>query len=220
MSPAESLGEQLRAVAIPRTYYKGEFLIRMGEELSSVLVIDAGRASVWVTTSDGDQMVLAVRGAGDVVGEFSVISEAPAMATVEALEPVEVCMIRADDYRAFLLERPSVMFEQLTRVVGMLRESDSRRLQLATLSLEDRVVTTLLALADSQSATGEVTVPVTQEHLARMVSATRESVARALARLRKSDAIRTERGRITVVDRESLRAALAPDETRPPTGST
>jgi CRP/FNR family cyclic AMP-dependent transcriptional regulator len=216
-----TLGEHLRAIAVPRTFHKGEYLIRMGEELSSVLVIDRGRASVWVTTVEGDEMVLAVRGAGDIVGEFSVISSAPAMATVEALEPVEVCVVRADAYREFLRAHPNVMFDQLTRVVEMLRESDSRRLQLATLSLDDRVVVTLLALADSQAPEGIVTVPVTQEHLARMVSATRESVARVLARLRKTEAIQTERGRIKIADRDALRHAL--DDGRSgsgPTGST
>ena len=139
MADSQALAERLRAIGHPRTYRKGDFLVRMGDQYRAVLVIDSGKASVRVNSAEGDEMVLAVRGPGSVVGEFSVISNAPAMATVEALEPVEVSAIGAEAYREFLFARPEVMFEQLKRVVEMLRESDSRRLQQATLSLDRRV---------------------------------------------------------------------------------
>ena len=59
------------------------------------------------------------------------------------------------------------------------------------------------------STTTELTI--TQDDLAGWIGATRESTARALARLRRSGLIETKRGRIVVVDLAGLEAAATAD---------
>ncbi len=180
-----------------------------GDRGESVIVIRAGRVKVFATSNDGHGALLAIRGPGDVLGEFSALDDGPRSASGTALERVDAQVISSVEFRRFLAEVPGAAFALLVAVVGRIRTSDRLRVELGARDTLGRVALRLLELAET---TGEevdgslrITLPLTQDDLASWVAASREAVARALASLRRRGIITTARREIRVLDLAALR---------------
>ena len=190
----------------------GATLFLEGDVGAKVVIIHTGHVKLVATSEDGHTVLLAFRGPGDVVGDFSAIDGKPRSATGIALEPVEAQVLRADEFRALLAETPGAALALLRVVIARLRYSDERRIEYGARDSLGRLALRLVELAETMgepSADGEIRVgmSLTQEDLAGWVSASREAVARGLASLRRRNLIRTGRREIVVVDLEALRAA-------------
>ena len=103
----------------------------------------------------------------------------------------------------------------LTLLVERLREADRQRVEFGSLDVPHRVARLLVDLVESGAGDSddggatEIGIHLTQEELAGMVSASRESLARALGAIRKRGLIRTGRRSIIVLDIDRLRAYAA-----------
>lgn len=93
--------ERLVAMSGELTLQPGELLIREGEIGDAMYIIVEGRLQVRKKARDGD-IVLAERGAGDVIGEMSVLDQAPRVASVLALTPVRALVIDQETFMALL----------------------------------------------------------------------------------------------------------------------
>ena len=78
-----------------RRWPAGASLFLEGESCSTVVIVMSGRVKVFSLTEHGEEIVLAVRGPGALLGELSAVDGAPRSASVSALEPV-VALVRAD----------------------------------------------------------------------------------------------------------------------------
>ena len=101
-----------------------------GDLGGTVIAIHAGRVKVFSTSDDGYGVLLAVRGPGELIGEFSAIDDGPRSASGTALERVDAQVVPADVFRRFLAETPGAGFTMLRVVVERLRDSDRQRLEL------------------------------------------------------------------------------------------
>src|SRR5262249_36259658 len=124
-------GEQdmtaLCAMGQQRVYRSGERLFDEGDESDHVILIRQGRVKISSVSPAGYEAVLAVRSAGEIVGEISVLDGRPRSASVVALDDVDGVLVSGDRFRAFLRTNPDAALELLTHVVGRLREADRRR---------------------------------------------------------------------------------------------
>jgi CRP/FNR family cyclic AMP-dependent transcriptional regulator len=64
----------------------GTVLIEEGKESGEVLIVLDGQLGIYVQSASGDQRI-AVRGAGEILGEMSFVDGRPPTATVKAEEP-------------------------------------------------------------------------------------------------------------------------------------
>jgi CRP/FNR family transcriptional regulator, cyclic AMP receptor protein len=183
--------------------------MRQHESSTSVLLIERGLARVSRSTADGDQIVLALRGRGELIGESAAIASRPRSATVVALTDIAAVVVTSRVFQAILLTQPQFSMEVLQRLVHRLDESDRRRLETGTSAVPRRVARLLLELADnhgrSTSRAGvEINRILTQEEMGHAIGATRESVVRALRVLREKHIVATSRRRIIVLRRDLL----------------
>lgn len=200
----------LAALGRPRRYPTGRVLFAEGERSKHVLLLTGGRVKVFCTTEDGREPVLGVRSEGDTVGELAAIDDGGAgrTATVMAIEPVTAQEIGGAEFRAFLAAHPAATLELLRMVVGRLRTADRRRVEFGGFETTSRLAHLLAELADEVAtgvASGGVEVTFSQEELASMVGASRESVGRALTRLRAGGLVESRRRGVVVLDVEGLR---------------
>ncbi len=195
-----------------RTFPQGAFIFREGETPGAVVVLTAGRVKVSYTTRAGEEVVLAIRGPGDVLGELSALDGSPRSATVTAFEDVEAVVIPLDVLRRTLLERPHVAVRLLQELAGRLRDADRKRVEFAAFDTQTRVVLRLLELAGAHGTgaggSRRISLPLTQEELAFWVGSSREGVAKALRKLREDGLVETGRRRITVLRVDRLRDRL------------
>lgn len=200
---------ELVAAARRRRFGRGEVLFHEGDPGDSLHLVSKGYVAIRSTTRLGDVVTLAVLGPGQTFGELALIQpDAERSASAVALEAAETLSWRrtqvdelrrsSADVDRFLVE---VLAEQVERLSELLVEA-------LHLPVEARVLRRLSALADLYDAEAEqVTVPVTQEDLASLAGTTRPTANRALKDAEDRDLIALGRGRVTIVDRESLRRA-------------
>lgn len=196
----------------PRRYRAGEPIFTVGDRGGFVVLILDGRAKIIVPSPTGSETVLGLRGPGDLIGELSAVHDEPAVrsATVVAVDPVVCRVVRNEDFRSLLAAHPSIALGLLGLVAARLRSSDRRLVEIGAYDTARRVARLLAGMAESDGrpADAGLVLPdgLTQDDLAGMVDASRESVARALATLRSLGLVSTGRRRVVVHDLPGLRA--------------
>ncbi|SHG07664.1 Crp/Fnr family transcriptional regulator [Streptoalloteichus hindustanus] len=208
--------ELLAAEGTRRLVPRATVLFRQDEESDSVLLIEHGLLRISADTVDGQNLVLALRGEGELVGEFGVITARRRSATVVAATDSVVVAVPADRFRLLLRQRPILAYDVLCLLVARVDESDRRRMEVGTCLVPQRLASLLVDLVQSRgrpTPTGGYEVAVlSQEELGSAIGATRESVSRALADLRGAGVLSTSRRRITVLRLAELaRLARNPD---------
>jgi CRP/FNR family cyclic AMP-dependent transcriptional regulator len=77
-----------------RRHDPGVVLLRQGDPATHVLALVAGRVKVLRTSSDGNVLVLAVRGPGEILGDISVLGGEDRSATVITVDQCETRLMR------------------------------------------------------------------------------------------------------------------------------
>jgi CRP/FNR family cyclic AMP-dependent transcriptional regulator len=197
----------------PRSFARGERLMRQGEPGESVLVLLEGHVKVSDIDVQGREMVLSFRGSGDVLGELTFMHAGPRSSNVTAIEPVAVRAVAASAFRAYLIEHPTAALTLIEVISGRLRDANRKRVQFGDLDTIGRVAARLVELGerygDRTDAGIEIRLPVSQEDLGSWTASSRAGVAGALRTMRELGWIATDRRRITVLDREALEQRAA-----------
>ena len=187
-------------------------LLRQGEPPTHVIGLVAGRVKVSRTSPDGNILILAIRGPGEILGDMAVLGGDGRSATVMAVDHCETRITLAD--RFLSLVRSLGLEDQLLRqAMARIRESDEWRAELTALPAGPRVVRTLLRLALPRAAM-PTDVALDQTELGQAAGLARSTVAVELSRLREQGVIATVRRRILITDLPRLQALAGPD---PPT---
>jgi HEAT repeat protein len=98
--------QPIAAIAEEHAYADGDTIAEQGEAGDSMHIIVSGEVSVVVREAAGEDRVVAVRHSGDVVGEMSVITNEPRIATLLARGDVRVLSIARPQFESILRERP------------------------------------------------------------------------------------------------------------------
>ena len=202
---------ELHDLGTVRRYRKGAYLILEGDRSDHALFIRSGRLKIVRTSSDGREVVVAVRGAGQLVGALSALAgtDAPRTGSVVALDDVVVQTIPAAQLLPFVERHPAVSFGLLRLLAARVRESTARHADAAGYDVLHRVARALIDEADRAGRAGDdVTVVgagLSQAELAGLVSASPKSVGRSLAVLRSRGLLSTGRRSIVIRDIDGLR---------------
>ena len=199
----------LRASGRERHYDANVALFHEGDDAGSVIVLLAGRAKLTVPSSSGREVIVAVRGPGDLLGELAALVEAPRSATVTTIEAVDALILAGSAFASFLERNARVALVILRLVAERLLYADLQQAQFATHDVVGRVAHRLVELTERFGVESEegvvLDVPLSQEELAGWTGASREAVNKALQVLRSLNMIETGRRRFTVLDADGLR---------------
>ncbi len=192
-----------------RDFRRGAVIFRESDRTDWVAVLRTGRVKVSVDTAGGTEVVLAVRGPGALLGEFSAIDREPRSATVTAIEPVTALAVPVAEFEAYLQAHGRVAFLLMRTIVGRLRDADRKRIEFGAHDTTGRVAARLVEMAERFGQAAEegvkIALPFSQDELAGWTGASREAVSKALGVLRSAGEIRTSRMSVVVRDLEALR---------------
>lgn len=199
----------LSAIARRREYKRGTALFNEGDIADRVVVILEGNVKVSYFTDEGKEVVLAVRGPGDLLGELSALDADPLSATVTAMGPVTGLVVSAEAFTDFLRRVPDVALLLLRTLSRKLRDADRKRVEFAEFDTVGRVARRLVELAERFGAHSEgqvrIDLGLSQEELAGWAGSSREAVSKALQALKTRGWLETQRRSITILDLEALR---------------
>jgi CRP-like cAMP-binding protein len=202
---AEALVQRLRRRTVP----KSQVMLRAGAAGDDVVVVLAGRVKLVAYGAERREVVLAIRGPGELIGEMATLGGRRRSATAVAVDEVEAGYLHADEFRAFLAEHPDAALTLIRMLVRRLDEATRDRIDLATQDSVGRVAKRLLELASSHGAPDgagtRIELSLSQDELASWTGATRETVSRALRMMRGLGWVATDHRKITVLDAEALR---------------
>jgi CRP/FNR family transcriptional regulator, cyclic AMP receptor protein len=205
--------EVLRARGVPRRFQPGTAIFHQQGVADRVLVILDGCVKLSRLSEDGKEVILAIRGPGDLIGEMSAIDGRPRSATATALDPVEALGVAVPDFIAYLERHPRVALVVLRMLGARLRESDAMRVELSAQDSMGRVAARIVELCerfgDDVGAGVQIDLPISQEELAGWTGCSRDSVVKALHSMRGLGWLETGRRRITVLSLEDLRRRAA-----------
>lgn len=194
-----------------RRYRRGAPIIVQGDHGDTVFLVLSGRVKVTVNSADGREILLAVDGPGELLGEFEAIDHGGGARTAGnvALEAVECRAMTGQEFRDLLASSPSIPLVILRWAIRRLQAADRRRVDAASFDTTHRLARLLLELADNLGQADpshvDIDIPLTQEELASLIAASRDAVVRALTSLRSRHLIATARRRITILDVNALR---------------
>ena len=202
---AESLAKELEYVEAR----KGEIIFNEGDPGDSLYIVLSGKIKLGRRAADGRQNLIALTGPSDMIGELSLFDPGPRTATATAVTDARLARLRKTALRPWLTNRPEIA-EQLLRVLARrLRRTNDALADLIFTDVPGRVAKALLQMADrfgSRDSDGlRVRHDLTQEELAQLVGASRETVNKALADFVHRGWIQLQGKSVVVLDEERLR---------------
>ena len=201
---AEALASQLETVEYPR----GSSIISEGELGDRLYIILDGKVKVGRHSPDGRENLLAIMGPADMFGELSVFDPGPRTSTAVAVTDVKLATMDRAAMRAWITQRPEIA-EQLLRVLARrLRRTNNALADLIFTDVPGRVAKALLQLArqfgKQENGYLRVTHDLTQEELAQLVGASRETVNKALADFGQRGWLRLEGKTVVILEPDRL----------------
>ncbi len=198
----------LRASMAETRLRRGEVLFHEGDEGDKLYIVTEGKVKLGRTSSDGRENLLAIQGPGQMFGELSLFDPGPRSATVTAVTDTVFSSLSHEDLLRWLDGRPAVARGLLAQLAGRLRRANDVVADLVFSDVPGRVAKALLDLADRFGRTADDGVHVhhdlTQEELAQLVGASRETVNKALADFVSRGWMRLEPRSVVITDIERL----------------
>ncbi|MGI5401482.1 Crp/Fnr family transcriptional regulator [Streptomyces sp. CA-135486] len=190
----QQLWSRLCDLAPVRVRPARSMLLRQGDPGTHVILLASGSTLVTLTGPNGERTLLAVRGAGELLGELAVLDAQPRTSSVIAAETCRVHIIPAAGFLAFV-EQHDLLAPLLRHAIARVREADAVRLELATAPVPTRLAAALGRLVSAAStAASELSVRLTQAELSQMIGASRNAVGAAIKPWREQGWIATEAG--------------------------
>lgn len=200
--------EELGAVAVPRTYERGEVIFQEGSQGDVMYVIREGRVLIKREHAGGRTIALTEMGPGDLFGELAIFDKEARSATAECVEPTQAVALTSGDVSRVLLRNPDIAVKLLQQLSRRIRVANSRIGDQYFQSTEGRIVNVVLGLAEQQNeeeALPGVFVRANQAEIAQLASTSRETVSRFLASCDRAGLLTTYRGRLQLHDPEGMR---------------
>lgn len=168
---------------------RGELLFSPGSRADSVYVVLEGRLRVFAVSEGGKEVVFWHSHQGDLLGVAEFFGSDKRRSFVQARETTRVLLLVGDQLRQDIRINPDVAALLLGHLAERLCRARSSILAIATASVESRLAHLLVVLAEDASPTGRgrrvLVGDYSQQELADMVGASRQSVSEALASLRR-----------------------------------
>jgi CRP/FNR family transcriptional regulator/CRP/FNR family cyclic AMP-dependent transcriptional regulator len=209
--PPERIRELAQAVR-RRTYHRGETIFHKGDPGSGLYIIATGQVKIILPSEAGEEAMLAVLESGEFFGELALFDGEPRSATVVAVQNAETLILHRDDFLSFVARNPEVVTGLFAALSRRLRDADEMIEDAIFLDVPGRLAKRILDLADKHGRVSEkgveIDLKLTQQDLAAMVGATRESVNKHLGWMRDHGLISLDRQRIVVLKPDDLRRRI------------
>lgn len=201
---------RLAELAVPRRFHAGEAIFLAGDPGDSLMAVVTGQVRISAYSADGREALLNVIGPGEVFGEIDVVDGGDRSHDAVAMAPTELLVLQRRDFVAFLTRNPELSVRFMEVMCRRLRWLSEQLEDLNLLDLRARLAKQLLHLADDGHAAGRASgaagVRISQQQLASMLGAARETVNKKLRSLEDRGLIDVRRQSITLLNRRALRA--------------
>ena len=187
---------------------KGGILFKEGDEGEHVYVIVDGKLKLGTSSGDGRENLLSILGPGEMFGELSLFDPGPRTSTATAVTDAKLLSLSHEKLIPWLRENPDVSLQLLARLAQRLRRTNEVVSDLVFSDVPGRVAKALIDLGmkfgEKKDDGYLVHHDLTQEELAQLVGASRETVNKALADFAQRGWIKLEARAVMILDYDRL----------------
>ena len=204
----EAAALSLRASMDTVKIAKGSILFKEGDDGEHLYVIIDGKLKLGTSSGDGRENLLSILGPGEMFGELSLFDPGPRTSTATAVTDAKLLSLSHEKVIPWLKQNPEVSLQLLTRLSQRLRRTNEAVGDLVFSDVPGRVAK---ALIDLGNRFGKITAEgllvnhdLTQEELAQLVGASRETVNKALADFAGRGWLKLDGRSVLIIDVERL----------------
>ncbi|MEN9293186.1 MAG: hypothetical protein RL288_982 [Actinomycetota bacterium] len=204
----ESAAASLRASMTLVKLRKGQSLFKEGDDGDHLFIVSNGKVKLGTKSPDGRENLLMILGPGDMFGDLSLFDSGPRTATATAVTDTKLLSLGQDKVIPWIKEHPEVSLHLLARLASRLRRTNEVVGDLVFSDVPGRVAKALIDLGVKFGEKREeglfVNHDLTQEELAQLVGASRETVNKALADFAQRGWLRLEARAVMILDYERM----------------
>ena len=187
---------------------KGTILFAEGDGGDQLYVIAEGKLKLGTSSGDGRENLLSILGPGEMFGELSLFDPGPRTSTATAVTDAKLLSLGQEKLLPWLVENPKVSLQLLASLAQRLRRTNEAVGDLVFSDVPGRVAKALIDLGErfgKQTDEGLfVHHDLTQEELAQLVGASRETVNKALADFAGRNWLKLDGRAVLITDLERL----------------
>lgn len=201
---ATSLRESMATEKLSR----GKVLFREGQEGDRLYVVVEGKIKLGTSSNDGRENLLSILGPGEMFGELSLFDPQPRTSTATAVTDARLVSLAHEAVIGLVTTHPQTSLELLRRLAQRLRKSNDILADLVFADVPGRVAKAIMDLGERFGTLKDdglhVNHELTQEELAQLVGASRETVNKSLADFAARGWVKLEPRAVLVTDVERL----------------
>lgn len=210
--------EYLYNIGSEINYPKGQIIFSSGQKTNEVYYIISGFVKIYRTTAEGRQVSVALRYPGDFIGLAEVLSNSSERVySAEAMDKVKLLINWQDPFKKMLAEMPDFSSKLMELMSDRLREAQNTIYDFIMNPTQGRLALVLLEMAERSGSPGiegliNVRLRVTQEELACIIGASRQTVSSLLNLFKEDGSVKYEGREIVAVEASKLKKWIQNDK--------
>jgi CRP-like cAMP-binding protein len=197
--------ESIRKLVFEKTADRAEMVLLEGEPAENLYFVASGVVKVFKTSAEGKEQILSIVRPGESFNDVPVFDGGPNPASARAMGPVLLYGIKKNDMKAILREHPRIALNVIKVLARRVRHLVSLVEDLSFRHVIGRVARILIEHIGGEMGRGP---RLTQQEMAAMAGTAREVVGRSLKALEEQGAIKMDRHRIIITDKEALQKIM------------
>jgi CRP-like cAMP-binding protein len=197
--------ESIRELVFEKTADRGKVVLLEGEPAENLYFIASGAVKVFKTSAEGKEQILSIVRPGESFNDVPIFDDGPNPASARAMGPVLLYGIKKQDMKTILRDHPQIALNVIKVLARRVRHLVSLVEDLSFRHVISRVAKILFEHIGGEVGRGP---RLTQQEMAAMAGTAREVVGRSLKALEEEGAIKVDRHRIIITDKEALRKII------------
>jgi CRP/FNR family cyclic AMP-dependent transcriptional regulator len=193
-----------------RTFEKDQYIVDKNDEETEIYFLINGSVRALNYSIQGKEVSYADINSGDCFGELSAIDGKNRSAAIVANTNTDVAILTSEQLYQIMEKHPSVAIALLKKIAGFLRFASSRIFTMSTQQAYSRVAIEIIQSVNKQHGddfkNGIIISPAPKQlELATRIGTSRETVARAFAKMTDDKIIKRVTGGIKIINVEALK---------------
>jgi CRP-like cAMP-binding protein len=197
--------ESIRKLIFEKTADRAEMVLLEDESAANLYFVASGVVKMFKTSAEGKEQILSIVRPGESFNDVPIFDGGSNPASARAMGPVLLYGIKKNDMETILKKHPQVALNVIKVLAIRVRHLVSLVEDLSFKHVIGRVAKILLEHVGSEMGRGP---RLTQQEMAAMAGTAREVVGRSLKALEEEGAIKLDRHRIIITDKEVLKEIM------------
>lgn len=197
--------DSIRKLIFEKKAEREEMILLESEQAAALYFVASGVVKVIKTSTEGKEQILKIVRPGESFNDVPIFDDGPNPTSAQAMGPVVLYGIKKTDLATIIRDYPQVSLNTIHVLAGQVRHLLSLVEDLSFRNVIGRVARILLEHAEDSTSHRP---RLTQQEMAAMAGTAREVVGRSLKALEEEGAIKLDRHRIAITNRNALREIM------------